>query len=868
MSLGKIRIRWPDGRAEQYEIAAPTFSIGRAQGNEIVLDHESVARRHVRITVEARRLLVEDLGSANGTFIAGLRIAPNAPSPMTEYDTGRIGDVEFRYQPAPGASSGKRIPAGAAPAATGLEAMPEPGPTESTPIPATRPSPVRAKLEAQRDPVVAGNTYTAQLTVVNQDRESADFRIHVSGIAAPWAVVGEERITLLPGSQKTIPVTVRVPRAPEAVAGDHKLQVSVFSRKHRTGVTAEARLRIQPFAKFEMRLEPVETTGEFIIAVDNQGNAPASYRFSGRDDEGVLHFKFGQPAVTLKPGQRGAIPVIATAAQRPRFGAPRHINFNIVATPLDGPGVESVEPGLFTLNPVVPIWMLPVFGLLVICLCIGGAFGFVTFCPDLAPGLPFCPGGNPPVVNIFAATPDSVEPSGAVVITWDVANAARVDIQPDIGPVESTGVRTVNPSNSVRYVLTAVNEDGSTTSAVQVEVHGQPPIVAEFSAQPAAILRGQVEKLVLTWSVPGADIVRIVGLDEAFESAGSTTVPVPSETITYTLLAGNEAGQVQSELTIPVTDVACRVANLPEDQALSLREGPAEAYREILGLGNGTVLTPISRTGTGEWLKVQAADREGWVSTIYVECDVALLTFVTARPELLPEPPTATATNTPQPSATGTGTQPPTNTPTATPTATATSAATHTPTATATLTGFTSAPPSIDGVYAINEWADARLLRELPNGKLFFMNDAEKLYLLVDLVGDTTNDPPLPTSPWGDYFWLTVDVNENAVIDANVDINYQRGSEVQFYTGPNAWTVPSVATSGTAGGFGASPDEATPHRIWEVGLRFDEIAAAAGEPVRIGLRTYSQNPSFTNDTPINFAISFADLIEFTLAATP
>ncbi len=870
MSLGKLHIQWPDGRKQVFAIDAAAFSVGRALGNEIVLEHETVARRHARITVEARRLLVEDLGSANGTFVAGLRIPPNAPSPLTEFDTGRFGDVEFNYEPPPGASSGKRVPVGAEQPATVLESSPDTSPTASTSVEATREAPVLARLEVPRKPIAAGSTFTAQLTVINQSRESADFRIHVSGIAASWAALEEERITLLPGSQKTISITVKVPRKPEAEAGDHKFQISIFSRQHRTGITAEAMLRIQPFAKFDMHLDPPEATGEFNLDVHNQGNASVSYRFSGADDEKLVQFRFGQPAVTLKPGQRGTIPVLADAQWRPRFGSPRKINFNLVATPMSGPGVVTVEPGLFILNPLVPAWLLPVFGVLFLCLCLGGAYGYVNFCPEFAPGLPFCSGGDPPVVNIFAATPNQVEPGASVVLTWDVANAARVDIQPDIGTVENTGVHTLNPETNVRYVITAVNDDGSSSQEVQVEVRGQPPIVSEFSAQPAAILRGHVEKLVLIWSVPGADTVIIVGIDGSFGSSGSTTVPVPNETITYSLLAGNEAGQVQADLLIPVTDAACRVINLADGQSLRLREGPAVAYREILALGNGTILTPISRTETGEWLRVQAADREGWVSTIYVECDVALLTFATARPELLPDALTPTPSQTASPTATVTGTPPPTATPTATSpfTETATVTATFTPTATATLTGFTSSAPTIDGVYAINEWSAARLVRDIPNGKIYFMNDTEKLYLLIDLVSDTTDDPPLALSPWGDYFWLSVDVNDNAVIDANVDIQYVRDGDVRFYTGPGTWTGTSASTSEAAGGFGATPDESTPHRIWEFGLRFDEIDAGAGQPVRIGLRTYSQTPSFQDDTPIGFTVDFSDLMEITLASAP
>jgi pSer/pThr/pTyr-binding forkhead associated (FHA) protein len=48
-----------------------TWTIGRTDEADLVLDHVDVSRRHARLHVDALGLEIEDLGSKNGTRIAG-----------------------------------------------------------------------------------------------------------------------------------------------------------------------------------------------------------------------------------------------------------------------------------------------------------------------------------------------------------------------------------------------------------------------------------------------------------------------------------------------------------------------------------------------------------------------------------------------------------------------------------------------------------------------------------------------------------------------------------------------------------------------------------------------------------------------------
>lgn len=52
-----------------------TAVIGRDPMADIVIEDGAVSRRHVRITMTDNRYIVEDLGSANGTFVGGARLS-------------------------------------------------------------------------------------------------------------------------------------------------------------------------------------------------------------------------------------------------------------------------------------------------------------------------------------------------------------------------------------------------------------------------------------------------------------------------------------------------------------------------------------------------------------------------------------------------------------------------------------------------------------------------------------------------------------------------------------------------------------------------------------------------------------------------
>lgn len=65
-----LHVDGPEGRSD-LPIKTGLTLIGRQPGNELVLDSPQVSRRHAQIEVKGDRVQITDLGSANGTRVAG-----------------------------------------------------------------------------------------------------------------------------------------------------------------------------------------------------------------------------------------------------------------------------------------------------------------------------------------------------------------------------------------------------------------------------------------------------------------------------------------------------------------------------------------------------------------------------------------------------------------------------------------------------------------------------------------------------------------------------------------------------------------------------------------------------------------------------
>lgn len=119
-------------RGRIFAIPPTGLLVGRAGDCNLILDDVEVSRRHARFSWQGSRLVVEDLGSANGTVVNGRPIP--GPQPLNERDMVGIGNSVFIVQ---GLTSQELTPTArnldaAAPAMSPRYAAPPPAKTDDS----------------------------------------------------------------------------------------------------------------------------------------------------------------------------------------------------------------------------------------------------------------------------------------------------------------------------------------------------------------------------------------------------------------------------------------------------------------------------------------------------------------------------------------------------------------------------------------------------------------------------------------------------------------------------------------------------------------------------------------------------------------
>jgi pSer/pThr/pTyr-binding forkhead associated (FHA) protein len=94
-------VGWLVGADRELALHEGSYIAGRDQTADVRLESPRVSRRHARIAVRGRRVVIEDLGSKNGTFVNDTRLTGAAP--LASGDHVRIGPftLVFRVDAAP-----------------------------------------------------------------------------------------------------------------------------------------------------------------------------------------------------------------------------------------------------------------------------------------------------------------------------------------------------------------------------------------------------------------------------------------------------------------------------------------------------------------------------------------------------------------------------------------------------------------------------------------------------------------------------------------------------------------------------------------------------------------------------------------------
>lgn len=251
MKFGTLEVTGPDGRRREFPLDLPTLIVGRAEGNGIVIDDLSISRRHARMLIESGRLLIEDLGSAQGTFVDGHIIEPNVPNLVEPDQAIRFGDVEARYMaPVAGAATEAGAPE---------SLLPGGAPADGEPVDEGPLSVIRLNLTDPPEPIQPGTGAFAQLVIHNRGRVVDQVTVVVPDLPPDWVSISEQTFKLLPGARQEISIAIQPPRSPAALVGDFDYSVVVTSLDFQREAVAFGKIRVLPFEGTQISVRPLRS---------------------------------------------------------------------------------------------------------------------------------------------------------------------------------------------------------------------------------------------------------------------------------------------------------------------------------------------------------------------------------------------------------------------------------------------------------------------------------------------------------------------------------------------------------------------------------------------------------------------------------
>ena len=90
-----LEIIGPSSRLRRITVES-SITIGRAKGCKIRIPSRAISRQHCRIELSNGHASIKDLGSSNGTYVNGKRLAANIISKLPDASHLRIGDQKFK----------------------------------------------------------------------------------------------------------------------------------------------------------------------------------------------------------------------------------------------------------------------------------------------------------------------------------------------------------------------------------------------------------------------------------------------------------------------------------------------------------------------------------------------------------------------------------------------------------------------------------------------------------------------------------------------------------------------------------------------------------------------------------------------------
>jgi len=658
--FGRFDVYFPDGRVETYSLEGDTVSVGRAEGNTIALDTDTISRYHFSLTNKDGVVNLTDLDSANGTYIDGTQLNSNDPYLLEDVEEIQIGHLRIIYHP------GSDSPT-----------MPVSSIDDST-----QPSDFgfRVTLEMPHVDVWPASSSSVEIAVTNSTDEETQYQMAVTGLPEGWAKVNRP-IMMIDGLDTTYALlNIKPARRADIPPQDYEvaIRVSPLDQPDKF-IQVDLTVSVKGFGGFGVALSPetIHSEDDLHLYMLNQGNEAITLSVEGFDPNNQLKFELPTTTVQLSPGQRTQVNGTIQPQNRPLVGKSRDIPFAMVVKSHTDSSYVAAVPGVVHVEPSLSNWMIGTLGGILTAIVLV-LLVLLSQSPE-------------PEIQSFTLAQNQIAQGTGVQLDWTATNAERYVIEVDrvaVREVESDTTSVMLDTNDfngmVDVALIAVNGDQRAIENRSLNVYS-PVTINTFEADRIEMVRNVSGTLSIRWNVSGAVVTNIT-LPPNFNSltatgfeqpAGEAVISgVPTNDFDLVLSAQDEVGNfAESVISITTTEAECTPT-----QDIILNEGPDSLFPQA---GDAVADVPVLVLGTDptrQWMQVELASGEvGWGFIANFSCegfDPTQLAIVPDAPVLPSSTPTLPST--------------PTNIPTQTPT----SSRTPLPSETPTVMRATSPPPT------------------------------------------------------------------------------------------------------------------------------------------------------------------------------
>lgn len=637
MVYGRLDVFYSDGRVESFLLEKPTVSIGRASGNVIVLDDETISRYHASITAHQQVITLVDLGSENGTFVDGIRLKGNAPYTLTDTEELLFGTLRVVYHPID-------------------ETVTSPISAEETqPIPREERD-FSVKPDFDEVNVWPASSTSVEVAITNHAPYARLFFVTISGLPTEWIRLNRPTVEIQPNDTTYVLIHIKPPRRADIKPQAYRLLTEVTpAEKTANSLQREIAVNVRGFVGLGMALSAKEVSfGERLtLYLHNQGSEDLTLVLSAKGKTAPLQVSFSMPRVTLGAGERSQVAVRPVPTQRALTGKEVDYPFYVIIQAQNASRFTVALNGILTVAPRLPQWAVTTavsLAIALLALVIMGVLGMFT------PTEPRIDSLETPLTTL--AQGDELE------LSWQAEHAERFQLIVNdalVDTLDSTArtyrLPTDEISGSVTVEVLAEARDLRDSERLTVFVY-RPIISLTFNAEPPTLVRRVITPLTLIWDVPNAVNVRLEGLasfttqplPETYESVGNLNVVGYAESaLTLTLYAEDEIGTPRTEtLTLALVDAICTT-----NAVTPLYQGADVRYAQVSQAEPGVPLVVIAQDTTQQWLQVSLTEGVfAWLQKSAVTCGAGFSPSDLYQEVNMPPLPEASPTGTPTPSPT------------------------------------------------------------------------------------------------------------------------------------------------------------------------------------------------------------------------